>query len=487
MSAALAEQCDERAERKRLSPRERLEALLDDGSLQPLRAGVRSRRLGVNAQRGDGVLTAHGRIYGRPVCCYAQDASFTGGSLGEAHADSIVELLRLAKRSRVPVIGFVESAGARMQEGLAALSGYGAIFREHVSLSGEVPQISILCGPSAGGACYGPALTDFVIMSGSAAMFLTGPAVVSEVTGEQIDIVSLGGPKVHERNGVSHLTAVDDIHAAALARELLEHLPQHRDAPPALRAATPARGGSPGWAVPEEARKVYDVREVIAAIVDGGAMLEISPRWARNLVCALARVDGRPVGVVASQPKHLGGVLDVASAQKGARFVRTCNAFGLPLVVLVDTPGFLPGSSQEREGVIRHGAKLVHAFAEASVPRVTVVMRKAFGGAFIAMNSKALGADQVLAWPSAELGVMGAGQAVGILSRREIAAAEDPASVRDRLASEYAVEHLGVSSAEADGFVDEVIDPAETRDRIAGAFELLADVSPRTPTRNIPL
>lgn len=487
MSAAVVEPRDQRAQRERLTPQERLKALLDDGSLQPLRAGVRSRRLGAKAQRGDGVLTAHGRIDGRPVCCYAQDASFAGGSLGEAHAHSIVELLRLAKRSKVPVIGFIESAGARMQEGLAALSGYGAIFREHVSLSGEVPQISILCGPSAGGACYGPALTDFVIMSGAAAMFLTGPAVVSEVTGEQIDIVSLGGPKVHERNGVSHLTAVDDLHAAQLARELLEHLPQHRDAAARRVPATPPPGGSPGWAVPNEARKVYDVRDVISAIVDGGAMLEVSPRWARNVVCALARVDGRPVGVIANQPKHLGGVLDVDSAQKGARFVRTCNAFGLPLVVLVDTPGFLPGSAQEREGVIRHGAKLVHAFAEASVPRVTVVLRKAFGGAFIAMNSKALGADYVLAWPGAELGVMGAGQAVGILNRREITAAEDPVVARDRFADAYAVEHLQVTGAEADGFIDEVIDPAETRDRIVGAFELLADAGPRTPIRNIPL
>jgi len=486
MSAVVAGQ-QEQQKARRLTPQERLDALLDDGSLQPLRAGVRSRRLGAKAQPGDGVLTAHGRIDGRPVCCYAQDASFAGGSLGEAHAHSIVELLRLAKRSRVPVIGFIESAGARMQEGLAALSGYGAIFREHVSLSGEVPQISILCGPSAGGACYGPALTDFVIMSGAAAMFLTGPAVVSEVTGEQIDIVSLGGPKVHERNGVSHMTAVDDLHAAQLAREILEHFPQHRDAPLPARPVSAPFGRSPAWAVPQQARKVYDVRDVISAIVDSGAMLEISPRWARNVVCALARIDGKPVGVIANQPRHLGGVLDVDSAQKGARFVRTCNAFGLPLMVLVDTPGFLPGSGQERDGVIRHGAKLVHAFAEATVPRVTVVLRKAFGGAFIAMNSKALGADHVFAWPGAELGVMGAGQAVGILNRREIAVADDPAVARDEFAEAYAVEHLQVEGAEADGFIDEVIEPEQTRDRVAGAFELLSDAGPRPSIRNIPL
>lgn len=483
MSVAVAQ---ERADR-RLPPEERLLCLLDQGSLQPLRSGVRSRRLGTKAQAGDGVLTAHGRIDGRPVCCYAQDAGFAGGSLGEAHAASIVELLQTARRARVPVIGFVESAGARMQEGLAALSGYSAIFREHVALSGLVPQISILCGPSAGGACYGPALTDFVIMTSEAAMFLTGPAVVSEVTGEQTDIVSLGGPQVHERNGVCHFTAPDPIEAALLARELLDHLPQRRDAALRKREAQLPPGGSPGQAVPDQARKVYDVRDVISAIVDAGAMLEISPRFARNVVCALTRIEGRPVGVIANQPKHLGGVLDVASAQKAARFVRTCNAFGLPMLVLVDTPGFLPGSGQEREGVIRHGAKLVHAFAEATVPRVTVVLRKAFGGAFIAMNSKALGADHVFAWPNAELGVMGAGQAVGILNRREIAAAQDPAIARESFAGAYAAQHLQVQSAEAEGFIDAVIDPEQTRMRVAGSFELLADAGPRHPIRNIPL
>jgi acetyl-CoA carboxylase carboxyltransferase component len=476
------------AEPLKLTPHERLERLLDEGSLQPLRTRVRSRRMGEKARDGDGVLAAHGRVNGRPVCCYAQDGSFAGGSLGEAHADSIVEVLRLAGRARVPVIGFIESAGARMQEGLAALSGYGRIFREHVALSGRVPQISILCGPSAGGACYGPALTDFVIMSSESAMFLTGPSVISEVTGEQIDIPTLGGPRVHERNGVCHMTAGSDEDAALLARELLSHLPQHRDERVPRLAARPPLGPAPQELVPVNPRTVYDVRDVIAAIVDGGQTLEISPRFARNVVCALARIDGDAVGVIANQPRYLGGVLDVQASQKAARFVRTCNTFGLPLVVLVDTPGFLPGSKQERDGVIRHGAKLVHAFAEASVPSVTVVLRKAFGGAFIAMNSKALGADHVFAWPSAELGVMGAGQAVTILNRREIAAAADAKAARDVFAQSYAAEHLHVEGAGADGFVDEVIDPASTRERIAGAFELLAHCGDRELlTGNIPL
>jgi acetyl-CoA carboxylase carboxyltransferase component len=488
MTRPLSAQRDSAPRDERLGPRERLEALLDEGTLQSLRTRVRSRRMGEKARPGDGVLTAHGRIAGRPVYCYAQDGSFAGGSLGEAHAESIVELLRLAGRARVPVIGFIESAGARMQEGLAALSGYGSIFREHVMLSGKVPQISILCGPSAGGACYGPALTDFVIMTAEAAMFLTGPAVVAEVTGEQIDTFSLGGQRVHERNGVCHMTAPSTRAAAVLARDLLDHLPQHHARPAPVRAAAPPPPGSPGANVPSEQRKVYDVRSVISSIVDSGKMLEVSPKFARNVVCALAHIEGRPVGVLANQPRHLGGVLDVDSAQKAARFVRTCNSFGLPLVVLVDTPGFLPGSGQEREGVIRHGAKLVHAFAECTVPSVTVVLRKAFGGAFIAMNSKALGSDHVFAWHGAELGVMGAGQAVGILNRRQIEAAEDGPGERSRLAEAYAAEHLHVDSAGAEGFIDEVIAPEQTRERVASTLQMLRDVQPPAAAiRNIPL
>ncbi len=483
MTLALLERPDER-----LTPLERLEVLSDPGSLQLLRSAVRSRRMGERARPGDGVLAAHARVDGRAVCCYAQDASFAGGSLGEAHAETLVEVLRLAGRARVPVIGFIESAGARMQEGLAGLSGYGAIFREHVRLSGRVPQISIVCGPSAGGSSYGPALNDFVIMSGRAAMFLTGPSVVAEVTGEHVAMAALGGRRVHERNGVCHFAAPTEVDAALMARDLLDYLPQHAGPAPQLWPSVPAPGIAPERAVPAEARKVYDVRHVAAAVVDGGRLMEVSARWSRNVVCALARLDGRAIGIVANQPRHLGGVLDAAASQKAARFVRTCNSFGLPLLVLVDTPGFLPGSRQEREGVIRHGAKLVHAFAEASVPSVTVILRKAFGGAFIAMNSKALGADYVFAWPDVELGVMGAEQAVGILHRKEIAAADDPPAHRRRLAGSYAAEHLNVEGASADGFVDEVIAPQSTRGRVAAALEVLDGVD-RPPSRasNIPL
>jgi acetyl-CoA carboxylase carboxyltransferase component len=483
MTIALVERLDER-----LSPLERLEVLTDPGSLQLLRTRVRSRRMGDRAQPGDGVLAAHARVDGRQVYCYAQDASFAGGSLGEAHADTVVEVLRLAGRARVPVIGFIDSAGARMQEGLAALSGYGRIFSEHVRLSGLVPQISIVCGPAAGGSSYGPALNDFVIMSARGAMFLTGPAVVEEVTGEQVDATTLGGPRVHERNGVSHFTAPTEVDAALLARDLLDYLPQHSGVSPQMWPSVAPPDTAPDSAVPSQARKVYDVRHVASALVDGGRLMEVSPRRARNVVCALARLEGRSIGIIANQPKHLGGVLDAEASQKAARFVRTCNAFGLPLLVLVDTPGFLPGSRQEKDGVIRHGAKLVHAFVEATVPSVTVILRKAFGGAFIAMNSKALGADYVFAWPEVQLGVMGAEQAVGILDRREIAASKDPAAARRRLAGAYAGEHLHVEGASADGFVDEVIAPAETRGRIASCLEAMgAAHRPESRASNIPL
>jgi acetyl-CoA carboxylase carboxyltransferase component len=427
-------------------------------------------------------------VDGRHVYCYAQDAAYVGGSVGEAHAATIVEILQLAGRARVPVIGFVESAGARMQEGLAGLSGYGAIFREHVRLSGRVPQISVVCGPAAGGSSYGPALGDFVIMTGRASMFLTGPAVVAEVTGEDVDMASLGGARVHERNGVCHFTAPTEADGALMARDLLDYLPQHAGEAPRVWPSIAPGDLAPGRTVPSQARRVYDVRHLASALVDGGRLMEVSPRWARNVVCAMARLEGRAIGIVANQPRHLGGVLDTEAAQKAARFVRMCNAFGLPLLVLVDTPGFLPGSRQERDGVIRHGAKLVHAFAEASVPRVSVIVRKAFGGAFIAMNSKALGADHVFAWPDAEMGVMGAEQAVGILDRREIAAAEDPAAHRRRLAGAYASEHLGAESASADGFVDEIIAPDCTRQRVAACFDVLADVPRAEPNAgNFPL
>ena len=466
---------------ERLDPLERLEALCDPGSLNLIRSDVISTRMGARARGGDGVVAGAGRVDGRPVYCYAQDADYVGGSLGEAHADSIVRVLRLAGRARVPVIGFVESAGARLQEGVAALGGYGRIFAEHVRLSKVVPQITIVAGTSAGGGSYSPALTDFVVMTEQANMFLTGPGVVEDVMGEHLNARELGGPGVQTRNGVCHFTAPTDVDAALLARDILDYLPQSAGGRPVRWPTTEAPGLSPDAAVPHEARGVYDMRTVIRSISDGGRLLEMSPRWARNIVTAFARIDGRAVGVIANQPKFLGGVLDTEASEKGAKFVDLCDRFGLPLVVLVDTPGFLPGSKQEHAGVIRRGAQLVHAFAAASVPKVTVVLRKAFGGAFIAMNSKELGADLVFAWPEAELGVMGSRQAVAIVSRREIAAAPDPEAAAARLAREYAAEHLSARMAAAGGAIDEVVAPSETRTRIAFGLDALC------PDQELPL
>ncbi len=480
---ALAPRPDEQ-----LTALERLEVLCDPGSLSLVRTGVVSRRMGAKATAGDGVIGAAGRVDGRPVYVFAQDPSVAGGSLGAAHAETICNVLRLAGRAQVPVLGFVASAGARLQEGLHALGGYGRIFREHVALSGRVPQLSIVAGASAGGGSYAPALTDAVIMTRRAAMFLTGPGVVQEVMGEEVTAEELGGPRVHERSGVCHMVAETDADAAWLARDLLDYLPQHAGQAPSRWPAVAPPDQAPDAALPPSLRQVYDVRDVARGLVDGGRMLEWGERWARNMVCGFARLDGRAVGIVANQPRHLGGVLDAESAAKAARFVRTCDAFGLPLVVLVDTPGFLPGLSQEAGGVIRHGAKLVHAFAGATVPRVTVVLRKAYGGAFIAMNSRDLGADLVLAWPGAQIGVMGAEQAVGIVERRAIAAADDPERERRILGAKYAAEHLDVGRAIEDGFVDEVVAPSETRGRIAHAFAHLQSAGfDSRPSRNIPL
>jgi acetyl-CoA carboxylase carboxyltransferase component len=458
----------------RLSPAERLEALCDPGTIRVMRSGVMSDRLGARATAGDGVIGATAMVDGRPIACYAQDGSYLGGSLGERHADTIVRVLETATRARIPVVGFVESGGARMQEGTAALGGYGRIFRQTVALTGIVPQISVVSGASAGGGAYSPALTDLIIMTEDASMFLTGPAVVRDALGEEIDAASLGGPRVHDRNGVCHLVEHDELAAAARVRELLGYLPTASDeAAPIVPALDPALP-DPGAAVPSEPRRAYDVRDALAGIIDAGSLLEVFPRWARNVVTALARIEGRTVGIVANQPHHLGGVLDAEGSDKAARFVHFCDSFGLPLVAVVDTPGFMPGSRQERAGVIRQGAALLRAFAAARVPKMTVVLRKSYGGAYITMNSRDLGADLVLAWPDAELGIMSAHAAVGIVHRRELRLAGDVEAERKRLADAYADEHLRADAAAAAGFVDEIVEPAETRDRLAWALRGLA-------------
>jgi acetyl-CoA carboxylase carboxyltransferase component len=455
-------------------PLDRLELLCDPGSFAPLRSGVVSAQLGHRAGPGDGVIAGAGRVGGRPVFCYAQDPSFMGGSLGAAHADSIVRVMGLAGQAGAPVVSFVESGGARLQEGHAGLAGYGRIFRASVELSAHVPQISVVSGVSAGGGAYSPALTDFVVMTESARMFLTGPKVVQEALGEEISMEDLGGPAVHSRTGVCQLVADDDADAVAKVRELLGLLPHSFDTPsPRAAEADPEPGDDPGAAVPAERRRVYDVRDVASALVDGGRFLEIGEQWARNMVTAFARIEGRPVGIVANQPRRLGGVIDAAASEKAAWFVDGCDRFRVPLLVLVDTPGFMPGSGQERMGVIRHGASLLRAFAGARVPKLTLVLRKAYGGGVITMNSKDLGADLVFAWPGAEIGVMAARQAVGIVHRRRLADAADGDSALAELAQGYADEHLNADAAAAAGFVDEVIEPIATRERVAWALASL--------------
>ncbi len=454
-------------------PLERIGLLCDRGSFAPLRSGVVSPAQGVRAGAGDGVLAGAGRIGGRPVFCFAQDQAFLGGSLGQAHADSVVRVMELAERAGAPVVGFVASGGARLQEGHAALGGYGRIFRAAVRLSGAVPQVSIVTGVSAGGGAYSPALTDFVVMTRDARMFLTGPKIVRAALAEEVTMEDLGGPGVHARNGVCQLVASDDADAARVARDLLGYLPGRIGSPPPDCAPSEASGVDPVAAVPANPRRVYDVRDVIRGVADDGEMLELEDAWARNMTTAFTRIGGRAVGVIANQPRYLGGVIDAEAAEKGARFVALCDRFGLPLVTLVDTPGFMPGRRQERAGVIRQGAALLRAFAAARVPKVTVLVRKAYGGAAITMNSKDLGADVVFAWPGAQIGIMSAREAVGIVNRREIEAADDPGAAQAVLASRYEDAHLSASHAAASGYVDEVIEPQTTRERLAWSLSVL--------------
>jgi acetyl-CoA carboxylase carboxyltransferase component len=444
----------------RLTPEERLEWLCDPGTLEyldgaPAHVGVRAARAVVD---------------GRPLVCYAQDSRIAGGSVGVAEADVVVRALRRSRHEQVPLVAFLESAGARLQEGAAALGGFGRIFYENVALSGRVPQISVICGTSAGGGCYSPALTDFVLMVDRASMFLTGPRIVKHAVGQDVTAADLGGSHVHERNGVCDLVVPDDRSAIALIRELIGYLPPNASGSAPLSASELPTGDDPSAALPEHSRGYYDVRDVIASLVDGGRFLELSRRWARNMVTGFARLEGQPVGVIANQARHLGGVIDVNASQKGAKFVNTCAAFHVPLLVLVDTPGFMPGTRQEAAGVIRHGAALVRAFAAAPSPRATVIVRKAFGGAFITMNSKDLGADATFAWPRAEIGIMSPRSAVEIIHRRRLLETAFPEREAASLAHQYARRHVSAQTALGLGVIDAVIDPRDTRSRVAAAL-----------------
>jgi acetyl-CoA carboxylase carboxyltransferase component len=447
----------------RPSPQQRLQWLCDPRSLEPLEPASLSARPEV------GVQAAWGRVQGRPVVCYAQDSSIAAGSVGVGEAEVIVRALRHSRHAGVPLIGFLESAGARLQEGAAALAGFGRIFFENVALSGRAPQISVITGVSAGGGCYSPALTDFVMMTEKASMFLTGPRIVKLALGEEVSTAALGGTRVHARNGVCDFVARDDRSAMEMLRELLGYLPQNAAERPPVLAAEPPSGEDPAAVLPASPRSYYDVRELIGRLVDGGRLREVSERWARNMVVGFARLDGHAVAVIANQARHRGGIIDVQASQKGQKFIDTCDAFRIPMLVLVDTPGFMPGSREEAAGVISHGAGLLRAFAAATAPRVTVIVRKAFGGAFITMNSKDLGADASFCWPQAEIGIMSPRAAVEIMHGRRLLGARG-ALLMDRLARRYAQESLTPQAALRCGAIDAVIEPAQTRERVTAAL-----------------
>jgi acetyl-CoA carboxylase carboxyltransferase component len=452
-----------------------LAQLFDPGTMQVIRSQVRPATPNVRGVPGDGVLGAAGTIGRRRVFAYAYDGTESAGSMGVAGAYTILRILELAADAAAPVVAFIESAGARLQEGAAALAGFARVFHEVVRLHHRVPQIAVITGTSAGGAAYAPALMDWTIVVKGSAMFLTGPLVVRQAIGEEVEMAELGGARVHATNGVAHLVADDESHATRLVQSLLACLPQSAGTPvPTAPAREPADGADPAVHVPGPSREVYDIKRVIGSVVDASWQLECSPRWARNMYTGLCRLDGRVIGVVANQPRHRGGVIDVESARKAAAFIGKCDAYGIPLVVFVDTAGFMPGKRQERSGVIRAGADLIRAFAQASVPRVTVVVRKAYGGAYITMNSKDLGAHFAFAWPNAEIGVMSAPSAALIIERNKHHA--DSATREraiERRAVAYAEQHLSAEGAAARGLVDEVIEPAQTRSRLCWALSML--------------
>src|SRR5919202_584850 len=431
--------------RGKMTARERVEYLVDPGSFTELDLLARHRAEGVGLDDRpytDGVITGWGTVHGRQVFLFSQDFTVFGGSLGEVFAEKIHKVMDMAARVGAPFIGLNDGAGARIQEGVVSLVGYGGIFHRNAAASGVIPQISAVMGPCAGGAVYSPAMTDFVFMvEDTSYMFITGPDVVKTVTGEDVTLQELGGATTHAtRSGVAHFVAPDDKACLDEVRHLLAFLPSNSSEPPpwAQPVDDPERS-SPQLAaiVPEASSRPYDMGDVIRAVVDDGELVEYSSGWARNLLCGLGRLDGYPVGIVANQPSVLAGVLDIDSSEKGARFVRTCDAFNIPLVAFVDVPGFLPGTDQEYGGVIRHGAKLLYAYCEATVPRIQVITRKAYGGAYVVMNSKSIGADLAFAWPSAELAVMGPQGAVEIVYRRELEAAADPVARRAELVEEY--------------------------------------------------
>ncbi len=479
--------------------RERIEILLDKGSFIETDMFVTHRATGLGMEKShpltDGVVTGWGKIDGRIVYVFAQDFTVMGGSLGESHGRKIAKLMDLAYQNGAPIIGLNDSGGARIQEGVDSLAAYGEIFYRNTRASGVIPQISVILGPCAGGAVYSPGITDFVFMTeANAYMFITGPEVIKAVTHEEVDFDTLGSASVHHgKSGVAHFSAPDEDSLLAQVRYLLSFLPSNNLTPPPYVPSSddPYRLVTElSKIVPADPEQAYDVRLVIEALLDDGEFLEVQPEYARNLVVGFGRLDGHVVGVVANQPDFLAGVLDINASDKGARFIRFCDAFHIPLVTLVDTPGFLPGTEQEHNGIIRHGAKMIYAYAEATVPKVTIILRKAYGGAYIVMSSKHLRADLNFAWPNAEIAVMGPEGAVSIVFRREIEAAADPKAARAEKTRLYREELANPYIAASRGYLDDVIQPAESRARLIAALESLREKRQPTPQRkhgNIPL
>jgi acetyl-CoA carboxylase carboxyltransferase component len=493
----------ERIERQRaagkLTARERIDLLLDKGSFREIDAFVMHRETNFNMMEqrilGDSVVTGWGTVEGRLVYVFSQDFTVFGGSLSQVHAEKVCKIMDMAMRNGAPIIGINDSGGARIQEGVVSLGGYADIFLRNTLASGVVPQISAIMGPCAGGAVYSPALTDFIFMvKNTSHMFITGPDVVKAVTGEDVTFEQLGGAMTHNQaSGVAHMAAASEADCLYLIREMLSYLPSNNmEDPPfktsrddALRTEMALNS-----IVPNSPNKPYDMKEIIRLVVDNGEFYEIQEHFAQNIVVGFARLGGFPIGIVANQPMVLAGVLDINSSEKAGRFVRFCDCFNIPLIVFEDVPGFLPGVDQEHGGIIRHGAKLLYAFCEATVPKITVVTRKAYGGAYCVMNSKHIRADLNLAWPTAEIAVMGAEGAVNIIFRRELAEAEDPGVRREELVGDYSERFANPYAAARRGYIDDVIEPSETRPRLINALNMLQNKRDHNPPKkhgNMPL
>lgn len=485
-------------EQGKLTARERVTLLMDEGSFQEIGAFVehQSTSFGLDKMKfpGDGVITGYGTIHGRLIYVFSQDFTVLGGSLSKTHADKICRIMDLAMQNGAPVIGLNDSGGARIQEGVVSLAGYADIFFRNTRASGVIPQLSVIMGPCAGGAVYSPALTDFVFMvEDTSYMFVTGPNVVKTVTHEEVTSEDLGGAKAHaEKSGVNHFTAANDVQVIKQVRDVLTYMPQNSEelAPTTKFEYSAAKNSAIKSVLPDNVNSPYDIRKVVDALIDDNSFREVHADFAKNIVVGFARIKGRTIGVVANQPAALAGVLDIDSSRKGARFVRFCDAFNIPLLVVEDVPGFLPGTDQEWRGIITHGAKLLYAFAEATVPRITVITRKAYGGAFDVMNSKSIGADLNFAWPTAEIAVMGAKGAAEIIFKREIAASENPETKWKEKEAEYAELFANPYRAAERGIIDEVILPEETRAKLIAGFKMLENKSESLPKKkhgNIPL